>query len=120
MAQATLTRNVLREGLILPRTPDPAVMVIFGASGDLTHKKLLPALYNLAHEGALPEPGHADARQPAGQIGPDTFQWHEAAMPSSVDTIKAMLQQARLWWIARSRLRNSRWRRSWTRPSGRS
>jgi len=29
-------------------------MVIFGATGDLTHRKLLPALYNLAHEGQLP------------------------------------------------------------------
>jgi glucose-6-phosphate 1-dehydrogenase len=29
--------------------------VIFGATGDLAHRKLLPALYNLAHEGALPE-----------------------------------------------------------------
>jgi glucose-6-phosphate 1-dehydrogenase len=29
--------------------------VIFGATGDLAHRKLLPAIYNLAHEGALPE-----------------------------------------------------------------
>jgi glucose-6-phosphate 1-dehydrogenase len=29
--------------------------VIFGGTGDLAHRKLLPALYNLAHEGALPE-----------------------------------------------------------------
>ena len=29
--------------------------MIFGATGDLAHRKLLPALYNLAHEGALPE-----------------------------------------------------------------
>jgi glucose-6-phosphate 1-dehydrogenase len=29
--------------------------VIFGATGDLAYRKLLPALYNLAHEGALPE-----------------------------------------------------------------
>src|SRR3954463_6695107 len=33
----------------------PTTMVIFGATGDLAHRKLLPALYNLAHEGALPE-----------------------------------------------------------------
>src|SRR5437879_13149468 len=50
----TLTQNVLREGLILPRTPDPAVMVIFGASGDLTARKLMPALYNLALNRYLP------------------------------------------------------------------
>jgi glucose-6-phosphate 1-dehydrogenase len=56
MAQAVtaLTQNVLREGLILPRTPDPAVMVIFGASGDLTARKLMPALYNLALNRYLP------------------------------------------------------------------
>src|SRR6202158_3597425 len=56
MAQATttLTQNVLRDGLILPRTPDPAAMVIFCASGDLTARKLMPALYNLALNRYLP------------------------------------------------------------------
>jgi glucose-6-phosphate 1-dehydrogenase len=34
---------------------NPTALVIFGATGDLAHRKLLPALYNLAHEGALPE-----------------------------------------------------------------
>jgi glucose-6-phosphate 1-dehydrogenase len=34
--------------------PDPAAIVIFGASGDLTHRKLLPALYHLFVEGLLP------------------------------------------------------------------
>ncbi len=33
----------------------PTTLVIFGATGDLSRRKLLPALYNLAHEGALPE-----------------------------------------------------------------
>src|SRR3954447_17192744 len=46
--------NPLVEGL--ERLPvHPTTMVIFGATGDLAHRKLLPALYNLAHEGALPE-----------------------------------------------------------------
>jgi glucose-6-phosphate 1-dehydrogenase len=46
--------NPLVEGL--ERLPvHPTVLVIFGATGDLAHRKLLPALYNLAHEGALPE-----------------------------------------------------------------
>src|SRR2546428_8772415 len=57
MAQAVttpLSQNVLRDGLILPRTPDPAAMVIFGASGDLTARKLMPALYNLAFNRYLP------------------------------------------------------------------
>ncbi len=46
--------NPLAEAL--EHTPvDPTTMVIFGATGDLAHRKLLPAVYNLAHEGALPE-----------------------------------------------------------------
>ena len=36
----------------------PTALVIFGATGDLAKRKLLPALYNLAHEGALPERFH--------------------------------------------------------------
>ncbi len=46
--------NPLREGLRLARTPDPCAMVIFGASGDLTTKKLMPAIYNLALQRVLP------------------------------------------------------------------
>ena len=37
------------------RKPDPTVFVIFGASGDLTKKKLLPALFHLEESGLLPE-----------------------------------------------------------------
>jgi glucose-6-phosphate 1-dehydrogenase len=46
--------NPLVEGLERLPVP-PTTLVIFGATGDLAHRKLLPALYNLAHEGALPE-----------------------------------------------------------------
>jgi glucose-6-phosphate 1-dehydrogenase len=46
--------NPLAAGL--ERLPvHPTTLVIFGATGDLGHRKLLPALYNLAHEGSLPE-----------------------------------------------------------------
>ncbi|MCA1608330.1 MAG: glucose-6-phosphate dehydrogenase, partial [Acidobacteria bacterium] len=37
------------------KTADPCVMVIFGATGDLTKRKLFPALYNLAKDKFLPE-----------------------------------------------------------------
>ena len=48
------TANPLAEGL--ERMPiRPTTLTIFGATGDLSRRKLLPALYNLAHEGALPE-----------------------------------------------------------------
>ncbi|MBA3301482.1 MAG: glucose-6-phosphate dehydrogenase [Thermoleophilaceae bacterium] len=47
-------QNPLTKGL--ERLPvHPTNLVIFGATGDLSKRKLLPALYNLAHEGALPE-----------------------------------------------------------------
>jgi glucose-6-phosphate 1-dehydrogenase len=49
-----LAENPLAEGL--ERLPvHPTTLVIFGASGDLAQRKLLPAVYNLAHEGAAPE-----------------------------------------------------------------
>src|SRR5436853_1134151 len=46
--------NPLREGLSARAVPQPCSIVIFGATGDLTHRKLLPALYNLAADGELP------------------------------------------------------------------
>jgi glucose-6-phosphate 1-dehydrogenase len=53
----TESENPLTEGLErLP--PPPTTLVIFGATGDLARRKLLPALYNLAHDGALPERFH--------------------------------------------------------------
>jgi glucose-6-phosphate 1-dehydrogenase len=53
-AQTETPPNPLVEGL--ERLPvHPTTLVIFGASGDLAKRKLLPAIYNLAHEGALPE-----------------------------------------------------------------
>ncbi|MBI4470642.1 MAG: glucose-6-phosphate dehydrogenase [Acidobacteria bacterium] len=74
---------------------DPCVMVIFGASGDLTKRKLLPALYNLAREGLLSKQFAiiGVARRPmsdddfrkklseeikefvAGSLDPDLWQW---------------------------------------------
>ncbi|MGH3103519.1 MAG: glucose-6-phosphate dehydrogenase, partial [Gaiellaceae bacterium] len=47
--------NPLLEGLRLRRTPEPCAIVIFGASGDLTRRKLLPALYSLAYRRLLPD-----------------------------------------------------------------
>ena len=41
-------------GLSKHRGSPPTVVVIFGASGDLTARKLIPAIYNLAHDGLLP------------------------------------------------------------------
>ncbi len=50
----TLLENPLRVGLKQARTPEPLILVIFGASGDLTQRKLVPALYQLKKENRLP------------------------------------------------------------------
>ncbi|HEY7705605.1 MAG TPA: glucose-6-phosphate dehydrogenase [Gaiellaceae bacterium] len=47
--------NPLLEGLELRRRPEPCVLTIFGASGDLTRRKIFPALYALAYRKLLPE-----------------------------------------------------------------
>jgi len=52
---AVTQENPLLEGLELARTPEPCALVIFGASGDLTRRKLFPALYSLAYRRLLPE-----------------------------------------------------------------
>ncbi|MGE0488027.1 MAG: glucose-6-phosphate dehydrogenase [Vulcanimicrobiota bacterium] len=49
-----MATNPLREGLSRVKTPQPCVMVIFGASGDLTQGKLVPALFALKQQGLLP------------------------------------------------------------------
>ncbi|HAX88685.1 MAG TPA: glucose-6-phosphate dehydrogenase [Cyanobacteria bacterium UBA11370] len=50
----TLLENPLRVGLQQERSPEPLIMVIFGASGDLTQRKLVPAIYQLKRERRLP------------------------------------------------------------------
>ena len=55
MTEAPAVENPLLEGLGQRRTPEPCVLVVFGASGDLTHRKIIPALYALALRKLLPE-----------------------------------------------------------------
>jgi glucose-6-phosphate 1-dehydrogenase len=50
----TLLENPLRVGLQQERTPDPNIVVFYGASGDLVKRKLVPALYHLKRERRLP------------------------------------------------------------------
>jgi len=47
--------TTIRELYCMESSPDPCGMVIFGASGDLTSRKLIPSLFNLYHHGLLPE-----------------------------------------------------------------
>jgi glucose-6-phosphate 1-dehydrogenase len=54
MSTANTIENPLREGIRLEQTAEPCTVVIFGASGDLTKRKLVPALYRLVQERLLP------------------------------------------------------------------
>lgn len=46
--------NPLRAGMRLERTADPCALVIFGATGDLTRRKLIPALFRLSQQRQIP------------------------------------------------------------------
>lgn len=50
----TLLENPLRVGLQQDRIPEPQILVIFGGTGDLTQRKIVPALYKMKMERKLP------------------------------------------------------------------
>jgi glucose-6-phosphate 1-dehydrogenase len=53
---AEMNRNVLVRGsFCMEETPEPTAIVIFGASGDLTSRKLIPSLFNLFCKSLLPD-----------------------------------------------------------------
>ncbi len=54
MPAGSSLENPLREGLFADRVPVPCTLVIFGASGDLTQRKLVPALFDLYRRHQLP------------------------------------------------------------------
>jgi glucose-6-phosphate 1-dehydrogenase len=56
MELAQSLRSITADDTSGGRPDEPCVLVVFGANGDLTHRLLLPALYNLACDGLLPEP----------------------------------------------------------------
>ena len=53
-SRAKPLENVLREGLRLERVPDPCILLLFGATGDLAHRKVIPAMYHLWRTNLLP------------------------------------------------------------------
>ena len=55
MSEALAGTAMLEDGGTPARQGDPCVLVIFGASGDLTRRLLVPSLYNLAYDKLLPE-----------------------------------------------------------------
>ncbi|HYU19488.1 MAG TPA: glucose-6-phosphate dehydrogenase [Chloroflexota bacterium] len=54
MSTILAATNPLRAGLRTELVAEPCIVVIFGATGDLTHRKLMPALYSLALDRQLP------------------------------------------------------------------
>ena len=92
-ATPELDANPLREGLRLERTPRPCSVIIFGASGDLTKRKLVPALYALAADGLLPQGFSVvgAARTPMSDA-----QWREA-MRSAVDQFGRVPLRDEVW-----------------------
>lgn len=73
MVKATTTLpDRLREGLRLRRMPPPCAVVIFGATGDLARRRLIPALYNLARKGQLPA-GYAVVGVGRRPVGTEPF-----------------------------------------------
>jgi glucose-6-phosphate 1-dehydrogenase len=54
LTDTRLSADVLRDKKRLPKIPEPTAAVIFGASGDLTARKLIPAIYDLAEGRRLP------------------------------------------------------------------
>jgi glucose-6-phosphate 1-dehydrogenase len=54
MSATATAASAFREGLARETAPAPCAIVIFGATGDLTHRKLLPALFRLDRQGLLP------------------------------------------------------------------
>jgi glucose-6-phosphate 1-dehydrogenase len=73
-SEATLP-NPLAEGLHEYRVADPSVMVIFGATGDLAGRKLLPAVYNLAKHRLLPA-GFSVVGAAIDDLSDETFRQH--------------------------------------------
>ena len=53
-SRADSDANPLRQGLRLERVPDPCAFVLFGATGDLAHRKVIPAIYQLWRTNLLP------------------------------------------------------------------
>jgi len=97
----TTQENPLAEGLHDYHVADPSIMVIFGATGDLSSKKLLPAIYNLAKQRLLP-PGFAVVGAAIDDLSDDAFRKraaeviteHSRTQPIDPTVLQAFLSAA--------------------------
>jgi glucose-6-phosphate 1-dehydrogenase len=79
--------NPLREGLRLERMPDPFAFVLFGGTGDLAHRKVVPALYQLWRTNLLP---HEFILVAIGRR-PGDDDWFRAEIRASLDRYSRVL-----------------------------
>ena len=94
MTTTALPANVLAEGMDTVRRAPPGVLVVFGASGDLTHRKLLPALYR---------------RYAAGQVSGESRIFGVARTVLSRADYVTQAQSACREFLGRGRSRIGRW-----------
>jgi glucose-6-phosphate 1-dehydrogenase len=96
--------NPLATGLGESRSAEPALMVIFGATGDLASRKLLPALYNLARNRLLPA-GFALVGVALDDIAEEAFRdqaaqhirEHSRTQPVDDQTLAAFIAELHYW-----------------------
>ncbi len=97
---ATVEGNPLAWGLGRP-SAQPTALVIFGVTGDLARRKLLPAVYSLAHDGSLPERfhligvsrRHESDDELRAMVGEAIERF--SRMPPNPDVLEALLGQVR-------------------------
>lgn len=89
----SLLENPLRVGLQQDRIPEPQILVIFGASGDLTQRKLVPALYQMKLERKLP-PELTIVGVARRDWGTEFFREH---MREGVESYGGGLRQEEIW-----------------------
>jgi len=92
VTDAAVAPNPLAEGLYDYRVAEPALMVIFGATGDLSGRKLLPALYNLAKQRLLPA-GFAVVGAAIDDLSDDAFRKRAAEKITTFSRTQPVDQQ---------------------------
>lgn len=95
-----ISQNPLRQGLPLERTPEACTVVIFGASGDLTKRKLVPALYSLAQQNLLPNQ-FSIVGTARTEMAHDAFR---DKMKSAVDQFSSIALDPKIWGNFASRI----------------
>ena len=86
--------NPLREGMRVARAPEPTSIVIFGATGDLARRKLMPALYNLARDNYMPPSfniiGFARRPRTDAEIREEVQAGNQRIFPSGRDSTRSL------------------------------